>query len=88
MDLIDFESPMLYTKIQPQSFLCYVREDLSKTLPYMGMAATLHNGPWSIVQISNSRLAQGSTWSLKKIGPAVSKKKTFKYYTILYRYVA
>ena len=31
---------MLYTKIQPQSFLCS-GEDFSVFLPYMGIAATI-----------------------------------------------
>ena len=39
-NLVDIESPMLYTKIQPQSFLGSEEEDFKGFfLPYMGMAA-------------------------------------------------
>ena len=38
----------------------------------MGMLAILINGPWPFVQIFNPPLTQGSTWSLKKIGPGVT----------------
>ena len=40
-NLVDFESPMLYTTIQSQSFLGSWKEDFSVFLPYMGMAAIL-----------------------------------------------
>ena len=42
------------------------------------MTANLINGPWLFGQIFNSPLTEGSTWSLKKIGPGVSEKNTFK----------
>ena len=42
-NLVDTESPMLYTKIQPQSFLSSGEEDCKSVLPYMGMAAILSN---------------------------------------------
>ena len=35
---------MLYTKIQPQSFLGSGEEDFQEFLPYMGMAAILFDG--------------------------------------------
>ena len=35
---------MLYTKIQPQSFLGSEEEDFEVFLPYMGMAANLFDG--------------------------------------------
>ena len=40
----------------------------------MGMAAILINGPWLFVQIFNPPSKEGSTWSLKKIGPGVSEE--------------
>ena len=38
-NLVNLESSMLYTKIQPQSFLGSGEEDFWVFLPYMGMAA-------------------------------------------------
>ena len=43
INLVDLESPMLYTKIQPQSFLGSGEEDFQEFLPYMDMAAILFN---------------------------------------------
>ena len=40
----------------------------------MGMAAIMINEPWQFHQIFNSYLAQGSTWSFKKIDPGVKEK--------------
>ena len=64
---------MLYTKIQPKSFLGSGEEDFSVFLPYMGM---VHGG--HLVQLCRN---------LVKIAQAVSEKK-FKNYTILYMYIA
>ena len=47
----------------------------------MGMAAILINGPSPFEQIFNPHLTVGSTWSLKKIGLGVSKKKSLKMWT-------
>ena len=44
----------------------------------MGMEAILINGPWPFEQIFNPLLTEGSTWSLKKIGPGVSEEKLFE----------
>ena len=44
----------------------------------MGMAAILINGPWLFEQNFNPPFTEGSTWSLKKIGPGVSEEKSFK----------
>ena len=44
----------------------------------MGLAAILINLPWPFVQIFNPPLTEGSTWSLKKIGPGVSEEKSIK----------
>ena len=43
-NLVDLESMMLYTKIQPRSFLGSGEEDFQVFLPYMGMVAILING--------------------------------------------
>ena len=75
---------MLYSKIQPQSFLGSGEKKKKKTttkkrlLKFAGMAAILIYGPWPYVQIFNSPLTEGSMWSLKKFGPRVSKEKSFK----------
>ena len=45
---------MLYTKIQPQTFLGSWEEDFSEILPYMGMAAILFNGAELFEQIINT----------------------------------
>ena len=74
-NLVRLESPMLYTKIQPQSFLG----------SYLGMAAILFN---CAEQIGNIRLREDPIWNLVKIAQTVSDKKTFKKYTILYMYIA
>ena len=42
-NLVDLESSMLYTKIQPWNFLGSGEEDFYVFLPYMGMAAILFN---------------------------------------------
>ena len=44
----------------------------------MGMMAILINGPWPFIQILNPTFTEGSTWSLKKIGPGVTEEKSFK----------
>ena len=69
---------MLYTKIQPQSFLGSGEEDFWVFLPYMGMAAILIDGSWPFEQIFNPPLTEGSTWNLKKFGTGVSEEKSFK----------
>ena len=43
----------------------------------MGMAAILINGPGPFEQFFNAHLTEGSMWNLKKIGLAVSEKKSF-----------
>ena len=54
----------------------------------MGIAAILFNGAEPFEQIGNTLSTEGSTWSLMKIAPAVSEKKTCKNYTILYTCIA
>ena len=75
---------MLYTKIQPQSFLS-AGEDFQKFLPYMDAAAFLFSGTiWTNWQYPFDRRPM---WILVKIAQAVSEK-TFKNYTILDIYIA
>ena len=45
---------MLYTKIQPQSFLTFEEENFLSVLPYMGMAAILFNGAEPFNKLSTS----------------------------------
>ena len=81
--LEDCVYPILYTKIQPESFLGSGEEDFYAFLPYMGMLAILFNGTEPIKQIVNILSIEGLMWNLLKIVQVVSKK-TFKNYTILY----
>ena len=69
---------MLYTKMQPQSFLGSGEEVLLSVFTNMGMATILINGPWPFVQIFYPPLTKGTTLSLKKIGREVSEEKSFK----------
>ena len=62
-NLVDLESPMQYTKIQPQSFLSTGvetgEEDFLVFLQYMGMAAILFNDAEPFEQSVNSPLTEG-----------------------------
>ena len=53
-NLVDFESPMLYTKIQAKRFLSSGEEEFLSVLPYLGMAAILFSGPKQFEQLSTS----------------------------------
>ena len=44
----------------------------------MGMAAIAMIGPFTFVQMFNPILTEGSTWSLKRIGPGFSEENLFK----------
>ena len=50
----------------------------------MGTAATLFNDTKPCEQIVNTLSTKGPVRNLVKIAPAVSQKKAFKYYTMLY----
>ena len=54
----------------------------------MDMAAILFNGTEPFEQIGNTLWTEGPMWNLVKVAQAVSEKKTFKNYTILYMYIA
>ena len=75
---------MLYTKIQPQSYLG--SEDFKVYLPYMGMTAILFNSMEPFEQIVNTLLTEGPMWNLMRT-QSVSEKKRCKNYTILYMYI-
>ena len=62
---------MLYTKIQPQSFLGSREEDFLVFLPYTDKAAILFDGAEPFEQIGNTFLTEGSLWNLVKIAQAV-----------------
>ena len=67
-NLVDLESPMLYTKIQPRSFLS-TGEDFLVFLPYMGMAAILFNDAEPFEQSVNIPLTEAPCevwWKLVK----------------------
>ena len=52
-NLVDLDSPKLYTKIEPQSFL-----------PYMGMAAILFSAAEPFKQTVNISSTEGPMWNL------------------------
>ena len=54
----------------------------------MGMVAILMNGAEPFKQIVNILSTEGPMWSLVKVAEAVSEKKTFENYIILYMYTA
>ena len=70
---------MLYSKIQPQSFLSSGEE---------GITAILFNGVKPFDQTVNILSTEGHMWNLMKNVQEVSEKKTFKNFTILYMYIA
>ena len=54
----------------------------------MGMVAILFNDAEPFEQIDITPWTEGPMWNLVKIGHAVSEKKTFKDYKILYLNIA
>ena len=69
-NLVDLESSMQYTMIQPQSFLGF-GEDFKVFLPYMSKAAILFNDAEPFEQTGNILLTEGPMWTLLKIAQAV-----------------
>ena len=84
INLVEIESPMLYTKSQPQSFL-RTGEEYFKCYYYI--KAILFNGAKLFQQIVNIPFTEASMWNLVITGKAVSEK-TFKYFMILYPFIA
>ena len=58
-NLVEFKSPILYTKIQSQSFLGSGEEYFKAFLPYMGMAAILFSGAEPFEQTVNTLSTEG-----------------------------
>ena len=54
----------------------------------MGMVAILFSGAKPFEQIVSYLSIEDPMWNLVKIACPVSEKKTFKYYIILYTYIA
>ena len=54
----------------------------------MGMADILLYGAEPFEQIGKTLLKEDPMWNLIEIAQALSEKKTFKNYTILYMYIA
>ena len=54
----------------------------------MGMAAIFFNGAKPFEQNGNTLSTKSPMWNLVNIAQAVSEKKTFKNYSILYMYIA
>ena len=91
--LVEHESPLLYTMIQPQSVFGSGEEYFMCILPYMGIAAILFNDAGQFEQVINASSTEGPIWNLVKIGRAVSerereKKKDVKKLHIFYMYIA
>ena len=57
--ILDLESTMLYTKIQPQSFLGSGEEDFNCVLLYIGMTAMSFNGAEPFEQTVNAPSTEG-----------------------------
>ena len=70
-NLVDLESPDSMYQDSASKLSWFWRT----FLPYMGMVAILINGPWPFEQIFNLPSTEGSTLTLKKIGPGVSEEK-------------
>ena len=62
---------MLYTEIQPQSFLGSGEEDFLVFLPHMGMAAILFDGAEPFERICNTLSAKGLMLNLVKMAQLV-----------------
>ena len=78
---------MLYTKIQPQTFLGSWEKGFLSVLTYMGMSVSLFKSAKPFKQTVNILLTEGPMWNLVKIAQAISENKTFKKYRILYNYI-
>ena len=77
-NLVDLESQMLYTRIQPQSFLSTGEEDFWVFLPYMGMAAILFNDAEPFEQSVTIPSTEGPMWNLLKLVKWFQKRRRLK----------
>ena len=86
-NLVELESSMLYTKIKPQSFLDSGEDfkeffyDIRTWRPSCSVA-------WNYLYKLTISFRQKAMWNPMKIAQAVSEKKIFKFYTIVYMYIA
>ena len=84
INLVGLNSPKLYTKFPPWGFLGSGEVDFFVFFffffPYMSMVDCLNK---LIIPLTESLM-----WNLVKIGQAVSEKKMFKDYDILYMHTA
>ena len=65
-----------------------LEKKIFKSFYHVDMAAILFNGAEPFEEIGNTLSAKGPLWNLVKIAQAISEKKTFKNYTILYMCIA
>ena len=80
---------MMYTKIQSQNFLSSEVFFVFVFFSKMGLAANLFKGAQPFEQTANPLLTESCPMrNLVIIRQEISKKKTFKDYTILYLYIA
>ena len=80
INLVDLESLMLYTNIQPQAL---VLEKIFKCFDHIW---AWRQSCLLFKQIVNTLSTEGCMWNVVKITLAISEK-TFKNYTILYMYI-
>ena len=86
-NLVDLESSMLYTKIQPQGLFGSGEEDFKcfYHIWHGGHFVWWCGTIWSNWQYPSDRRSYEKSG---KIAQTFSEKKTFKTYTILYMYIA
>ena len=69
---------MICAKIRPQGLFDSGEIDFQRFLPYMGIAATLVNGPWPFYQSFIPLPQGGSTWNLSNTCPEAWEEKSFE----------
>ena len=85
-NLVDHASPILYTKILPQSFLGSREGGFEVFLPYMDMAAILFNSAKPFDQIVSTTSREALMWNLLKVGMQFQRRRRLEIYKILYMY--
>ena len=83
-NLVELESLMLYTKIQPQSFLGSGEEDFKAFLPYMSVAAIFFNGMEPFKQAK--RRPMEKNW--RKLLKRFQRRRHLKITQFYYMYIA
>ena len=85
---VALESPMLYTKIQPQSFLSTGEEKCNcfyHIWAWQSFCSIMQN---HLNKVSTSLRQKNPMWNLVKTGQVVSEKKRLKDCMVLYLYIA